>query len=276
MFPRDFFSGLVSCKSSTKASEYWPWLFAGPEKLVSTLGIRFEGQGGGFGASSVEASRLEADGFWIEHGARGSVIIGASAESVYRRSDPVPTPFAIGMSYLLAVSGWVVVHGALLSVPETSDSVIVLGPSGAGKSTIAGAALSAKWFVYGDDLLALRWCDGQLLGFGLRDFLRLRRGSGAEIIPVRSASRLATVREVWLLERAAVRPLQSSFKPIDGRSHYIEVLNSLSFGFVWFDSGFLSETIEKIIGRHARMLSAGTDLVSDPVSAMERLKGFLV
>jgi hypothetical protein len=161
-----------------------------------------------------------------------------------------------------------VMHAALISVPNSRDGVVIIGSSGAGKSTVANAASQAGWQVYGDDLIAVRTEHGRLVGFGLRDFLRLRLKSSLQIIPVKSISEVSIIREIWTLKLCSTRPKRSMLKPVGTRDCLFDIFDSFSYGYALSSRDALTETIRMILSVRMRPFLSGVDMVQSPHEAM--------
>ncbi len=79
-----------------------------------------------------------------------------------------PLVLGVGLGVLLAQRGEFVLHASSVSVPE--GTVALLGFPGEGKSTLAAALVRGGFQLVTDDVLALRWEDGEVP--------RPRRGHG--------------------------------------------------------------------------------------------------
>lgn len=276
MLPRDFFSHAVSVSEKvkeTKASAYWPWLFFGEHRLVSQTGTAFFSVDWSQSARILRSVKFEAQGFWVALSSPGEVFIGSVGQEDAGVARPLkmPLPFGVGLSYLLSCGGWMVLHGALIVDPSDGFGFIVIGVSEAGKSTVANAALRAGLHVYADDLVALRLESGRLAGFGLRDFLRIRREMGAEIIPVQSFGDYAWVREVWIPSRQDVRVNKSSLVSLGSSERHLDVLDAISYGSTFLGMHPLSDVVSAVLNLKRQLLLSGLDMINCPESAFDFL-----
>jgi hypothetical protein len=268
MRPREFFSLEVAVQNEVEASAYWPWLFLGETCLVDSAGLEFHARHTNGNNTPVEGF-CEADGCWVRAQRHGVVRLGCPEPSAFSLGGKLPMPFAIAMSYLLACSGWLVLHAAIVAQSDQGRALLITGASGAGKSTLSDSAYQLGWNVYGDDLVAVRRDTyGRLMGFGLRDFLRIRTAHGPKIIEVASLAEPAWITELCLLRNAGRRQ-KTMVQSANVNQCYADVLSSFSFGYAWFGADAVRETISEVMQLRTWHIEPGAEILSDSSAMLE-------
>jgi hypothetical protein len=179
-----------------------------------------------------------AAGFRIAGPRYGTAIVSADGSSV--RGSPGAGGLGEWQRLLVAqvlpfaavLRGLEVLHAS--AVAFGNEAVAILGPSGAGKTSVAVALSRLGGGFLADDVLAVSYEDGLLLGHpgpaiaGVHkeEVARLRRGQGLDpgrllsegpreaMVRMNSWPSPAPLRTIFVLERRATGPRQPRFEPI--------------------------------------------------------------